>query len=483
MPVAAERSIPAASHFPSRLLTEAALGRRVAAGDQRAFAELFRRHQQALYGFCVSILRNPEDAADALQNTMAKAIQSLPGEDRELSLKPWLFRVAHNECIDMLRARRPNEDIEDHELPAIEGVEGSVVTRERLRQLLADLDHLPDRQRGALVMRELNGLDFTEVGSALDTTPSAAKQLVYEARCALQEQNEGRDMDCETVRRAVSERDGRVLAARRIRAHLRECEGCRDFQRGIEVRRADLRLLVPPIPAALALSIAEMFGGPGGGGGLAAALGLGGGKAALSGGAMKAVAVVAVSAGVGAGTVGVIEGQREARDTESEKVVEASSSPPGSAPVPAPSVSGDGGAANVKEGPGARRADGEARLIRRPGAKRRGDSGGPGLPGRRNPGQPGGRPAAIPPGTPPASNPGGSGGAQHKGAVPDPGGRPAALPEAAAKGQAQAEAHANPNSTTTGPPAGTGRPEGAGRPADPGASAPPGGGSSKKVSK
>lgn len=455
-----------------RLLSEAGLSRRITRGDERAFGELFRRNQQGLYGFCVSILGNPEDAADALQNTMAKALKSLPGDRREIKVKPWLYRVARNECVDILRGRRDAEDIDEHAVSSATEVEGSVLVRERLRQLLSDLDQLPERQRAALVMRELNGLGFKEIGSAMETSSAAAKQLVYEARCALEDQDRGREMSCDLVRRAISERDGRVLAGRRIRAHLRSCEACADFKAGIEARRGDLRLLVPPIPAGLALSIADLLGGPGGGGGLAALLGVGGGKAALSGGAMKAVAVVTVTAGVGAGTVGIVEGTKQARD-HAPVVREA--------PQPGPVLDESANATLPHSRPVDRGAPGSVPVARAGGRQAREGDAGTGRPRHRparpSPGFQGRRDASPPvvnPATPgPFENaPGGSGGAQRKGAVPSPGGPPTSLPAAAEKGQSQAASKANPNSAVVGGQVG-------GRPVDPGSSSSAGAGSKK----
>src|SRR3954468_23877923 len=80
-----------------RLLGDDRLARRAAAGDRQAFAVLYRRHHQPLFRYCHAILGNAEDAADALQNTMAAALHALPGEQREIRLKPWLYRIAHNE--------------------------------------------------------------------------------------------------------------------------------------------------------------------------------------------------------------------------------------------------------------------------------------------------------------------------------------------------------------------------------------------------
>ena len=90
----------------SSLLSDERLARRAVGGDERAFAAIFRRYHQPLYRYCLAIVGDPEDAQDALQNTMIKVLRALPGEEREIELKPWLYRIAHNESIDLLRRRR-----------------------------------------------------------------------------------------------------------------------------------------------------------------------------------------------------------------------------------------------------------------------------------------------------------------------------------------------------------------------------------------
>src|SRR3954452_16198223 len=80
---------------------------------QPDFAAVYERHHQALYRYCRSILRHEEDAQDALQNTMARAFSALQSEQRDFELRPWLFRIAHNEAISILRRRRPTEELDD----------------------------------------------------------------------------------------------------------------------------------------------------------------------------------------------------------------------------------------------------------------------------------------------------------------------------------------------------------------------------------
>lgn len=284
----------------TRVLSDDRLAQRAVKGDERAFAAIFRRYQQSLYRFCLAIVGNPEDAQDALQNTMVKVLRALPGEERKIELKPWLYRIAHNESIELLRHRRDARQL-DTELPAPgSGLAEEAASRERLRRLISDLDELPERQRGALVMRELSGLDFAEIGAALGTSPAVARQTLYEARLSLRQMDEGRGMSCETVTRALSDGDGRVTRRRDVRAHLRTCASCRRFREEIEGRERDLGAL-SPLPAVAAAGLLHgLLGGHGaGGGGLAGALGGGAAKSLGASAALKGAATVAVVAAIG----------------------------------------------------------------------------------------------------------------------------------------------------------------------------------------
>jgi RNA polymerase sigma factor (sigma-70 family) len=283
------------------MLSDDRLARRAVGGDQRAFAAIFRRYHQSLYRFCLAIVGNPEDAQDALQNTMVKVLGALPGEERRIELKPWLYRIAHNESIDLLRRRRETRELDAEQPSQGPGLAEEAAVRERLRHLFADLEELPERQRETLVMRELGGLGFAEIGAALGTSAAVARQTVYEARLSLRQMDEGREMDCETVTRALSDGDGRVIRRRDVRAHLRSCAGCRRFREEIEGRRKDFAAL-SPLPAVAAAGLLQGLVGSVGGsssGGLAAALGGGAAKSVGASAALKGAATVAVVAAVG----------------------------------------------------------------------------------------------------------------------------------------------------------------------------------------
>jgi RNA polymerase sigma factor (sigma-70 family) len=250
-----------------------------------AFTAVYERHHRALYRYCRSLLGDDEEARDALQSTMAKAFAALRFEERDFEVRPWLFRIAHNEAVSRLRQRRVAVDLDVVDTLATDSLAQTVEMRERLAQLRADLEDLPERQRAALVMRELSGLGHAEIAAVIGGSPQTVKQTIFEARSALHECVEGRGMACAEVQRMLSDGDGRVLRGRRMRAHVRACHACREFKAALAECRADLGALAPPA-AVGAMWLGRLLAAAGGSsaGGVAGTL------------ALKTVAVVVAAA-------------------------------------------------------------------------------------------------------------------------------------------------------------------------------------------
>ncbi len=289
------------------MLPDQRLARHAASGSRDAFAVIFERHHQGLYRYCRSMLDH-DDASDALQMTMTAALRSLPGERREIALKPWLYRIAHNEAISLLRRRLPTVELGE-DVATAGGPQEQAELRQRFAELVGDLRELPERQSGALVMRELNDLSYGEIAATFAISEAAAKQSVYHARLALGQFAEGRAMECESVRQALSDGDGRAARGLRLGAHLRHCEDCATFKTAFVERRANLSMLAPPIaPGAAAALLDSVLHGDGsaGGGGLLALLFGAGGKLAASGAALKNASAVGVAVVVGAAGVATI---------------------------------------------------------------------------------------------------------------------------------------------------------------------------------
>ncbi|HEY6762547.1 MAG TPA: sigma-70 family RNA polymerase sigma factor [Baekduia sp.] len=272
-----------------RMAGDERLARLVTAGHDGAFTVLYDRHRDVLVRYCRSLVRDDQDALDAFQSTMLNALRALREDRRRAPVRPWLFRIAHNESISVLRRRPSAEPLDDRQLATVD-VHRTAEDREALAGLLEDLGSLTDHQRAALLLRELGGLEYADVASVLETTPLAARQAVFAARASLHDQREGRELPCAMVQRRLSDADRRASRTRVVRAHLRRCADCRGFASAIGHRRR-VAVLVPIPPAfassGLLLSILDT-----GGGGTAAA----GGGAVAAG--VVAKAAVALSAAV-----------------------------------------------------------------------------------------------------------------------------------------------------------------------------------------
>jgi RNA polymerase sigma factor (sigma-70 family) len=332
MPTAQTSSGPALSRLahgsllPLARSSDARLARRAKRGDAQALGAIFERYQQELYRFCLGLLGEPQDAQDALQNTMVKALRSLPGEKREIALRPWLYRIAHNEAIDLRRGKRETQALEGHLLDGHSSVADTAEQRERLQWALKDLGDLPGRQRAVLVMRELSGLDFADIGAALGTSGAVVRQTLYEARRNLEQMDFGRSLRCEAVTRVLSDADGRVSSRREIRAHLRDCSDCQRFRDRIEERKEALAGVAPLPVGAAAGAVQSVLGGAGGSGsgGIAAALCGSAAKPIGAAGILKAVATIAAVTAIG--TTAVERGSHHA-PVRDDAVATPSSSP------------------------------------------------------------------------------------------------------------------------------------------------------------
>lgn len=198
-------------------------------GNKAAFGALYDRYDRTLLGYCRTIVHNPEDAGDALQNAWMKAMVALRREPPTGPVRPWLFRIVHNEAITVLRRTPPTPERPMGEVATSAGAEEEAVARERVAELMDDLRDLPVGQRAAFVMHELADLDYGEIAIALDTSENNARQLTFAGRSGLEESGAGHDLPCREVRWWLVHADGRRLRTRRLRAHLRTCRDCREF--------------------------------------------------------------------------------------------------------------------------------------------------------------------------------------------------------------------------------------------------------------
>ncbi|HEX7299169.1 MAG TPA: sigma-70 family RNA polymerase sigma factor [Solirubrobacteraceae bacterium] len=284
-------------------------------GYDEAFRAIHDRYRQRLFAYTRQMLgASRSDAEDVLQDVFLRAYGALRHDERPVTLRAWLYRVAHNRCIDHLRRPVPPaaEVYELSRRPILDPPD-QTERRECLRQLVQDVQRLPEQQRSALLMRELDGLSYAELADALDTSVPAIKSLLVRARVGLVEAGEARDTACSDIRSELARAQRRgVRASGRSRRHLRDCDACRDYRRALRAVDRGLAALQPGLPGSLS-ALAKLLGFGGASSGAAAGASAGG-SAALVGGAgaatataTKVAAIVCCAAVVGGGAVEVRE--------------------------------------------------------------------------------------------------------------------------------------------------------------------------------
>src|SRR5687768_16407445 len=161
---------------------------RFRAGDDAAYALISDRYRDRLRRYAANMLRtrSADVAEDVVQDVFLRAFSALRANDREMLLRPWLYRAAHNRCIDELR-RPANAELADAHLGADASAADEASRRMVLADLVSDIDSLPDQQRSALIIRELEGLGYEEIAGAPGVTVPAVKSLLVRARMGLAE--------------------------------------------------------------------------------------------------------------------------------------------------------------------------------------------------------------------------------------------------------------------------------------------------------
>ena len=266
------------------------------------------RYRQRMFAYTRQMLAGSSaDAEDAVQEIFVRAYVGLRASDRRLALRAWLYRIAHNRCIDELR--RP-QAVPSEEIPEVAATAGNdpvarLEQRDALRRLIADVQRLPEQQRSALLMRELAGMTYADVSGALGVSVPAVKSLLVRARVGLAQANEARDTACARIREdMIVAHDRGVRASGLTRRHLRDCPSCREFRSDV---RGVSRQLAAFVPVLGPLGLIAKLLGIGGGGGAAASSTVAGGGAATSAGA-GATAATGLAGSGAAASAGAIAG-------------------------------------------------------------------------------------------------------------------------------------------------------------------------------
>ena len=286
-----------------RLYGDERLVAAIRGGNPRAFDVLFERYRAKLLAFCRGIVRSTEDGEDVLQDVFVSAHAAMLADTRAINVKPWLYRIARNRCLNHLR--KPVADGKDtmDGLPHANGAStaDAAAGREEMRAVFADVAELPETQRTALVLREIDDLSYEDIAVAMGTTLPAVKSLLVRARMALAEASESRVLTCDEVRLELAEAaEGIRKVGGGIRHHVRHCSGCERYRAQLRSSTRELRALVPFAPFAFLATIRHAIVAKLGGAGSAATGSSGAGAAGAGAGGTAGVA-----GGLGAGGAGI----------------------------------------------------------------------------------------------------------------------------------------------------------------------------------
>jgi RNA polymerase sigma factor (sigma-70 family) len=341
------------------------LVRAVRRGDDRAFEELYSRYQRRITGYVFGMVKDHGRSEDITQEVFVAALRRIRATERPIAFKPWIYEIAKNACIDAYRRGRRAEEVSfdaDDRLSPSDygrlvatgpGPDAAVDAKQDLDHLCGAFGGLSDTHHQILVMRELEGLSYKDIGERLGMSRPAVESTLFRARKRLGEEYDelASGARCLRIQGIIAGAEGARLGLRdqrRLARHVSHCQPCRRLaaQAGLDVpvpvrtRVAEKIAALLPLPAFLRLR-------RGGGDAVAAAGGSGGGPGwtahlpafaePLQSGWGKAAAGIAalLLAGAGAGvTTSIDSGKRDERGTGARPAAERSAETPGG-PAPA----------------------------------------------------------------------------------------------------------------------------------------------------
>ena len=286
-------------------------------GDQGAYEALMGRYHSRILGFTRHMLGSREDAEDVTQESFAAAYSAMMADERPINVKPWLYRIARNRSLNHMR-RQKAVGVEDFDLHVADHgrtTADEAGQREELRQLMGDVQALPESQRTALLLREIDALSYDQIAEAMETTVPSVKSLLVRARVGLAEAAEARRLSCDEVRLELGEvAEGLTRLSPPARRHVKDCDRCKAFKAHLKENNKALALMLPIGPLLLAKKFlfAQLGTAASASGGVGIATSGGLLSGAASSVATKAVATAAAAALVTAGAVEV----RHATTTE-----------------------------------------------------------------------------------------------------------------------------------------------------------------------
>jgi RNA polymerase sigma factor (sigma-70 family) len=246
----------------------------VRAGDDRAFEALYERYQRRIYAYVLGMVKDHGRAEDVTQEVFVSALRRMRATDRPIAFKPWVYEIAKNACIDAFRRSRRAEEVSfdaeeglapsDHSRLCATGPspEAAVSAKHDLETLCGAFGGLSESHHQILVLRELEGLTYEQIGERMGMTRPAVESTLFRARRRLTEEYDelvsgARCMRVQSIIAAAVSGAVGVRDSRRLSRHLSHCQPCRrdalaaGLDRGLLVRRPATKRAVERVAALL----------------------------------------------------------------------------------------------------------------------------------------------------------------------------------------------------------------------------------------
>ena len=227
-------------------VTDHDLVQAVRAGDDHAFERLYHRYHRRISAYIFGMVHDHGRAEDLTQEVFVSALRRMRQTDRPIAFKPWIYEIAKNACIDAFRRSKRAEEVsidaDEGLAPADHGKlasispspDAAVEGKQQLDDLCGAFGGLSDAHHQILVMRELEGLSYREIGERLDMSRPSVESTLFRARRRLTEEYEDLRTGARCLRiQEIIERAGATAAAlgtrdqRRVGSHISHCQPCR----------------------------------------------------------------------------------------------------------------------------------------------------------------------------------------------------------------------------------------------------------------
>ena len=213
-------------------------------GDERAFEALYERYHRRIYAFVLGMVKDHGRAEDVTQEVFVSALRRMRATERPIAFKPWIYEIAKNACIDAFRRARRAEEVSydaeeglspnDHRRLVVAGAtpDAALAAKEELQTLCGAFGGLSDAHHEILVMRELEGLSYREIGDRMGMSRPAVESTLFRARRRLTEEygelvSGERCQRVQTIIAAAAEGSLGARDARRLARHVAHCQPCR----------------------------------------------------------------------------------------------------------------------------------------------------------------------------------------------------------------------------------------------------------------